>query len=245
MEKLMKIVPWILVIGLFVAVAFAWTKWRQAKYDLSVAEANDRAMVDTVRRYKTEFENAASKFQLQEKINQDSLKQLETALGTAVREQRLTARALQSARIETERVRKSLESQISMLETVSPEGREERIEALVLDKGNVKPDEVPIVGEIVVAIPADTLQSAEWELSLELLPFEIQTSLACSPEKDAVAVFQTPPWATATPTLGVVDPEICHGPRPKMFAGLQLSAGNLLIGGAMGAALALLATAVF
>ena len=96
----------------------------QAKYDLSVTEANIRALQAEVERWKTESENAASRFQLQEKIDQDSVKQLQSALGLAVREQQLTTKALQSAELAFSTVQRSNAAMVSMIGVTNPEGRE-------------------------------------------------------------------------------------------------------------------------
>jgi hypothetical protein len=249
--KYTKYIPWVVVSGLALALIFTTTAMLQAKYDLSVSAANIRAEQATTQRWKTQAENAATRFQLQMEINQDSLQDLETALGAAIREQELTVRALQRTELAFEAVQASNQALVSMMNTVSPSGRPERLEVFVLDEDSVETNEqgdfteLPVVGEIVVAIPQDPEIDAEIETVLSLLPFEIETGIACTPEKDAVAIFQTPGWMTASPRLGVVEPEVCHGPRPNLFLGMELSVGNLALGGAVGAGLALLLTAVF
>lgn len=245
MERAFKIVPWIIALGLLAGLVFTTTRMLQAKYDLSVSEANIRALQAEVERWQTETENAASRFQLQQKIDQDSVKKLESALGLAVREQQLTTKALQSAELAFSTVQRSNDAMLSLLEVKNPEGREERIEVFLLEEDGLTEGQLPVVGEIIVAVPADDEQPAELETSFTLLPFKIETALGCTPQKDATVVLQTPPWVTATPALGQVDPEVCHGERPSTLLGLNVTAGSLVVGGAIGAALMALLVAVF
>lgn len=249
--KLLKWLPWLLVVGLFAVAVIASTKMLQAQYDLAVSEANVRAQEATTLRWQTVAENAATRFQMQQEINEDSIKALNTALGHAIEKQELTLKSLQATELAFQSVQKSNEALLSLMNVLSPSGRPERLEVFVLDEDSIAVmddssfAELPIVGEIVVTIPADTLQAAEIETVLSLLPFKITTGLGCTPEKDAVAVFETPSWVEATPQMGQVEPEVCHGPRPNLLLGLKVEAGSLAIGAGLGAVITALLIGIF
>ena len=210
-----------------------------ARYDRDVAEANVRALGDTVRIFRGEAESAderatvaATRFQEQREINSDSIRQLRTALGRASEQLRLRTRALTEAEVRFDRVQVSLDSAMVELSNVfSPQGRPERIAAFQKETDLVDAD-------VVVTVSWDTAQSIEVELVAMVKPFDLTYSLGCSPENDAVATFEAPEGITATPRMGTVSPEICFGERPSLTSGFKLSVGNMflraLIGGIAG-----------
>jgi len=102
----------IVVIAIVVLIAMggiAWTLVAQAKWDTSVAEANTRALQDTVRVYQGiaqglegelgEKTRAATLMQEQLTINSDSIQGLNTGLGVASRALQLSQRALSRAEV--------------------------------------------------------------------------------------------------------------------------------------------------
>ena len=172
---------------------------------------------------------ARSLFQLQQEIDSDSIAQLETALGSAVREQELTVRALERVEVELDRVSSSNLSLVDLLGVLSPSGRPEDLHVHQMEGP-------PVEGEIVVAVPRDTALAAEWEVELEVSPFTMTYALGCTTAGDAAATFETPPWVSVTPQQGTVDPLVCQGPRPTLGGGIQFTLGNALVWGGLGAA---------
>jgi hypothetical protein len=220
----------VLGIGVFVT----YTRMLQAQYDMRVAEANQRALTAEVQEWQSKAELAdslrtvaRSLFQLQQEIDSDSIASLASALGTAVREQELTVRALERVEVELDRVSASNVSLVDMLGVLSPTGRPEDLHVHQLEGP-------PIQGEIVVTVPLDTTLQAEWETRLEVTPFALTYALGCTPEGDASANFEAPPWVSVTPQRGSVDPLVCQGPRPTFGGGIQFTLGNALVWGGLG-----------
>jgi len=182
-----------------------------ARRAASIAEANMRALTDTVVLYKTEVSTAASRFQLQQKINSDSIAHLKTALGQATRDRDLTHVALTDAEIQIGRLEQERDQALTELANVfSPNGRPERIAAFQFDSTFVQTD-------IVVVVPWDTAQSIEVVMVATYKPIPMTYSLSCTPQHDAVATFESPPGVVIRPLLGQVDDEVCH-PKPRSFA---------------------------
>lgn len=206
-----------------------------ARYDRDVAEANVRAFQDTVRIFQAEAETAgerataaATRFQAQREIDNDSILALGNALGEASRTLQLRTRALTEAEVSFESVQASLDSALVELTNVlSPDGRPERVVAFQKETDLVDAD-------IVVTVPWDTAQSVEVELFATVNPFEMTYSLGCTPENDAVATFQTPDGILATPSQGTVNPEVCFGERPSLGSGFKISMGNMALGALIG-----------
>jgi hypothetical protein len=243
-----KQIATLVVIFLLVgAVAVLGWQVAGARWDREVAEANVRALQDTVRIFQADATDAesrattaATRFQEQREIDSDSIRELSSALGRAARELNLRQRALTQAQVEFETVQSSLDQALVELEDVrNPQGRPERIAAFQEENDLVQAD-------IVVAVPWDTTQGIEVELVTMVKPFELTYSLACSPDNDAVATFQTPQGITARPRMGTVAPQICFGERPSLGSGFKLSFGNLFLGALIGGVAGLLiGTTVF
>lgn len=229
---------WIIAALLVGYGIYATQALRGERWDSSVAEANLRTANDTLRVYRASVGSltvAASimQFQLPGFDVTDSLSKLQTALGIATRDLDLTNKALTRAEVAFEAVQSSL-NQLVEMNVASPQGRHERLAAFVLDEESV-------AGEIVVTVPADTSLAIELETHLQPKPFTLTYALGCTPEKEAVATFETPSWIVATPEKGQVTPEICHGSRPSLFsASLTLTPGGMLVGGLMVFGLAVL-----
>lgn len=227
---------------LLIAVVAGVTFGIQGRYDASVARTNLAAEKDTVRVYRDSTNTlttaaAVMQFQLPSFNVTDSLSKLQTALGIATRELELTNKALTRAEVSFDAVQASLEQLVEM-NVFSPTGREERLSAFVLDEELVE-------GEIVVVIPADTALPVEIETRLLPKPFDLTYALGCTPEKEAVATFETPAGIVAVPKKGQVDPVICHGSRPSLFsAGLTITPGGFLVGGAVATVIMLVLTGI-
>ena len=208
----------LLLIAAGSAFGIAMGKLGEAKRQQSISEANLRAERDTVRIFRSRAELAdilqtlaAVRFQLQVRIDSDSITKLGTALSEATEALNLTHVALTQAIVEQKRTQASLDEAIVELANVmNPEGRQERIAAFQLDTTFVQAD-------IVVVVPQDTSQGIELEVVFSPKPFDLTYSLACTPEHDAVATFESPLGITIRPSKGIVNPEICH-PKSSSFA---------------------------
>lgn len=227
----------VLVVVLLLVSAAAVLAWQYAgaRWDRRVAEANLRALQDTVRVFRSRAGMAdsvatvaATRFQRQRKIDSDSIAKLSSALGEATRQLDLNHKVLTDARVEIETVQASLDSALVELTNVlSPSGRPERIAAFQKSTDLVDAD-------VVVAVPWDTAQGIEVELVATVKPFDLTYSLSCTPQNDAVATFQAPAGITARPRMGTVAPEICFGERPSLGSGFEISVGNMALGGLAG-----------
>jgi len=206
-------VGWVLaavVLLLMAVVGFMASQLAESKRETSIANANIRALTDTVAVYKSDLSVAAGLFQLQKIVNSDSIGELETALGAATRDRDLTHVALTDATVEIDRLQTSLDEAVTELSNVTnPEGRPERIAAFQFDTTFVQTD-------VVVVVPWDTSQSIEVELVTTYKPIPFTYALSCTPEYDAVATFESPTGILIRPQLGTVDPIVCH-PRPTSF----------------------------
>jgi len=222
-SKAIKIGVTILVVLLIGAVGVLGSQLANAKRNESIANANIRALNDTVRVYQTKVTDAANLFQFQAEIDSDSIAKLNTALGAATRDLELEHVAITEAIVQIRKTQASLDSALVELTNVTnPEGRPERIAAFQLDTTFVQAD-------IVVVVPADTSLGIEVEVVFFPKPFKITTSLACTPDHDAVATFETPPGILATPEMGTVDPRMCH-PKSSFFS-MNLNLGSFVYGG--------------
>ena len=234
---------WIIALILLLVVAgsafdIAMEKLGEAKRQQSISEANLRAERDTVRIFRSKAELsdalqtlAATRFQLQARIDSDSITKLGTALGGATRALDLTHVALTQAIVKQKRTQASLnEALVELANVTNPEGRSERIAAFQLDTTFVQAD-------IVVVVPQDTSQGIELEVVFSPKPFNLTYSLACTPEHDAVVTFESPLGIVIRSSMGTVKPEICH-PKSSSFAFRLFvpNLGKILYGGA-GAAL--------
>jgi len=194
----------IAIVVLIATVGILAHQLSNARRDASIAEVNGRALTDTVRVYKTEVSNAASRFQLQQEINSDSIRKLHTALGQSAREHNTTQVAFTEAELQIDQLQTSLDSALTELTNVlSPTGRPERIAAFQFDTTFVQTD-------VVVVVPWDTAQGIEVELFTTYKPINIGYSLGCTPQHDAVATFESPPGIVIRPRMGTVDPTVCH-----------------------------------
>jgi len=199
-----------LVLILVATIGIMAQSLANSKRETSIANANIRALTDTVQVYQSEASNAAARLQLQQVINSDSIAELNTALGEATRDKDLTHVALTDATVEIDRLQTSLDEAVTELSNVTnPEGRPERIAAFQFDTTFVQTD-------VVVVVPWDTSQSIEVELVTTYKPIPFTYALSCTPEYDAVATFESPTGILIRPQLGTVDPFVCH-PRPTSF----------------------------
>lgn len=237
----------ILVVAAVVLIgisAVAWTLVAQAKWDTSVAEANTRALSDTVRVYKSvvialngelgERTRAATLMQEQRTIDSDSISGLNTALGVASNALDLTHKALSRAEV-------SFDSLFATIEADSAPTVDKITGDIIATFTVTGP---PIEGTATVVIQEDVqeqVKSIIFRPRLFVTPFEFTYSLACTPQLDAVATFESPEWVAMTPQRGRVAPEVCHGDRPTFGQGFSVSLGSFGLGAGVGAAV----TAVF
>ena len=213
----------ILLLLLVGTVGVLASQLANAKRDASIAEANNRALVDTVRIFRTDASNAANLFQLQVEFDSDSIAGLNTALGEATRQMDLDHVVITEAVIEIDRLQTSLDSAVTELTNVTnPEGRPERIAAFQFDTTFVQTD-------VVVVVPWDTAQGIEVEVVTTYKPINIAYSLACTPQHDAVATFESPPGMVIIPRLGMADPTMCH-PKSSFFS-MDLNLGSFVYAG--------------
>jgi len=229
----------IVVIAIVVLIAMggiAWTLVAQAKWDTSVAEANTRALQDTVRVYQGiaqglegelgEKTRAATLMQEQLTINSDSIRGLNTGLGVASRALQLSQRALSRAEVSFD----SLVATIPAVTDVVDEVTGERTATFTVEGP-------PIEGTATVVVPPTTARPILFQPRLFVTPFGFTYALGCTPQLDAVVTFESPTWVTMTPQRGIVEPEVCHGDRPTLGQGFQISLGNFAIGAGVGSVL--------
>lgn len=232
----------IVVIAIVVLIAvggIAWTLVAQAKWDTSVAEANTRALQDTVRVYQGTVRSlngeliartrAATLMQEQRTIDSDSISGLNTALGVASNALDLTHKALSSAKV-------SFDSLFATIEADSAPTVDEITGDLLATFTIIGP---PIEGTATVAVKKNAeagVESILFRPRLFVTPFEFTYSLGCTPQLDAVATFESPEWVRMTPRRGMVAPEVCHGDRPTLGQGFSVSLGSFGLGAGVGAA---------
>ena len=121
---------------------------------------------------------------------------------------------------------------------VSPQGRHERLAAFTIEDTIANP---LVEGEIVVTVPSDTAIPIELTTRLRPRDFTIVYGLGCTPQREAVAAFETPAGIVAIPQKGQVDPVVCHGTRPNLFSfNLTMTPLGLGVGGAIGLAFGIL-----
>ena len=228
----------ILVVAAVVLIgisAVAWTLVAQAKWDTSIAKTNTRALLDTVRVYKGtvaglegelgERTRAATLMQEQRTIDSDSISGLNTALGVASSALDLTHKVISRAKV-------SFDSLFATIEADSAPTVDEATGDLLATFTIEGP---PIEGTATVVV-GENLGSILFRPRLFVSPFEFTYDLACTPQLDAVATFESPEWVRMTPQRGVVAPEVCHGDRPTLGQGFSVSIGNIGIGMGIGAA---------
>ena len=228
----------ILVVAAVVLIgisAVAWTLVAQAKWDTSVAEANTRALSDTVRVYQGiakglegelgERTRAATLMQEQLTINSDSISGLNTALGVASSALKLSQRALSRAEVSFDSLFATIEADSAIV-----------VDELTGDRVATFTIEGPPIEGTATVVVQENVQSIIFQPRLFVSPFEFTYALGCTPELDAVVVFESPAWVRMTPQRGVVAPEVCHGDRPTFGQGFSVSIGNIGIGMGIGAA---------
>ncbi len=239
-------VAWILAAVLLLAAVIAGNFALGAKWDRSLAAANLSAEKDTVRVYRDSTNTlttaaAVMQFQIPNFDVTDSLSKLQSALGMATRDLELTNKALTKAEVDFQVVLADYTRLVEMT-VLSPQGRPERLAAFTLEDTIANP---LVEGEIVVTVPADTALDIELTTHLRPRPFTFTYALGCTPNKEAVAAFETPAGIVARPEKGQVDPVICHGTRPSLFsAGFTITPGGFLVGGAVATVIVLVLTGI-
>lgn len=230
----------IVVIAIVLLLAMggiAWTLVAQAKWDTSVAEANTRALQDTVRVYQGiaqglegelgEKTRAATLMQEQRTIDSDSIADLGTALGVASAALQLSQRALSRAEVAFD----SLTATIEADSIVVVEETGDRIATFTVEGP-------PIEGTAKVTVPPEeSPRPILFQPSLTVSRFEFTYALGCTPQLDAVVTFESPSWVRMTPQPGIVAPEICHGDRPTLGQGFKISFGSFGLGAGVGSVL--------
>lgn len=238
----------IVVVALVLLLAMggiAWTLVAQAKWDTSVAEANTRALQDTVRVYQGiaqglegelgEKTRAATLMQEQLTINSDSIRGLGTALGVASAALQLSHRALSRAEVAFD----SLVADIEADSVIFVEETGDRIATFTVEGP-------PIEGTAKVVVPPEeSTRRILFQPALTVSSFTFTYALGCTPQLDAVATFESPSWVRMTPQRGIVAPEICHGDRPTLGQGFKISFGSFGLGAGVGATITAILFGVF
>ncbi len=238
----------IVVIAIVVLIAMggiAWTLVAQAKWDTSVAEANTRALQDTVRVYQGiaqglegelgETTRATTLMQEQLTINSDSIRGLGTALGVASAALQLSQRALSRAVVAFD----SLVADIEADSVIVVEETGDRIATFTVTGP-------PIEGTAKVTVPPEeSPRPILFQPALTVSPFMFTYALGCTPQLDAVVTFESPSWVRMTPQPGIVAPEICHGDRPTFGQGFKISFGSFGLGAGVGATITAILFGVF
>lgn len=221
--------------GLVLFAAGTCSRLANAGRDLDVAQANERAAVDTTRRHLVGENQGLSRLAEQRKINFD---ELAAVLGDSIGalEQAFDDRhvrdvaLLQELWVAFDSVTRDNASLNADLLTVSRSGAVFRIVAIDIEGP-------PISGDVDISVPADTTQPAEVEfVSLVVEPFELIYGLGCAGH-DAVVAVQAPDHIQLELKTGRVDPDVCNPPPPRQWFGdiFKLSPSNVLWAGLGGA----------
>ena len=211
--------PWVLFLIAMAGWTFQNYQLGDLQRELTLAEANTRAALDTTRVSAADSVTAATRLANQASIENDSLS---GALAAALADRGATLRTLQRTRVR-------IDSLVALGQTATTD----TIIVTATDTVRVASFELegpPISGAQTVRVgPAITLDSR-----LVVTPFTVSYGVACA-GSDAVFSWDTPDWVSTTFESGAVDPLVCNPlPRASMFS---ISTGKsfwLVAGGLLG-----------
>jgi hypothetical protein len=210
-----------LLLVFFVATTsgFAYL-WRGETRARRVAEANERAALDTTRVHLVDSVASYSRLVQQRQID---IEILDDALQVALNDRNAEARAAATLQISLDSV--TLVAQTPVTDTVEIVGSDTTRVATFELQGP------PIQGQQVVRVTdAITLDSR-----LLVTPFTFAYAVGCA-DSEAVVSWSVPEWVNASFGTGQVDPVVCNPLQPGLF---RIDAGTGLAFG-LGAAITLL-----
>lgn len=229
-----QLIPWILAgVGILFA-AGTCTRLANVERDRDVAQANQRAALDTTRRHLVGENQGLSRLVRQDEIEIDELGALLGKAGDSIaglekafedRHVRDVA-LLQELWVAFDSVTRDNASLNADVLARSRSGAAFRVVAIDIEGP-------PISGDVDISVPADTTQPAEVEfVSLVVAPFDLVYGLGCSGH-DAVVVAQAPAHISLELRPGQVDPDVCNPPAPRQWLGdvFRLSPSNVVWAG--------------
>jgi len=181
-----------------------------------IAEANERAALDTTRITLIDSVAAATRLAVQARIIPDSVSD---ALAEALSDRDAALVAIQRSTIAFDSLVKVGQRPTVEVIEIEPETGDSIRVATFEHEGP------PIEGEQTVRVgPEITLDSR-----LRVSPFTVGFGLACA-DRAPVFTWDTPEWVHATFQSGTVDPVVCDPPSPGLFSidvgsGLWFGAG--------------------
>lgn len=220
-EIFLLIVVVILGIGLAATVALA-NGWRRER---DIAEANERAALDTTRIHLVDSLRASSRLVEQREID---IENLDAALQVALRDRDADAVTLT-------RLQFSFDSVVVVAQTPDTDTVFVDLQGDTIREASFAHAGPPIEGTSTVRVGprrAITLDSR-----LTVSPFAATYSLGCA-RSDAVVSWSVPDWVNASFEAGLVDPAVCNPLQPGLF---HIDVGDGLAFG-LGAASTLLVT---
>ncbi len=215
----MRVGTIILILILLVVTGLSVRGMSAARRDLAVAEANERAALDTTRTHLRDSVAASTRLAVQAAIIPDSVSD---ALAEALQDRDANLVAFQRSEIAFDSV--VALGQVAAVDTVFVEG-EDTIRVVTFEL-----EGPPIRGEQVVKLtPGTPVPGQARPLSVTLdsrlvvSPFSITYGIACQ-NNDPVFAWKTPDWVTATFAGGTVEPDVCYTPPPTPI--LSISVGK-------------------
>lgn len=179
------------LVGAVLVILLA-TFYFKAIREKRIAEANERAALDTTRIHLVGELRAASLLVQQEDIK---LQELQGALEAGLRDRRAVAKVVQGMRV--------------IIDSLSREHQrpdsETRVDGTRIAMFNQQGP--PIEGRQVVTVTPNTIDLSS---QLRVTPFSIRYGLGCDNHHTAVAVFETPNWVRTEFQRGRVDPGVCN-----------------------------------
>ena len=215
----MKSAPWVLLLLALGGWTYQNYRSGELRRDLTIAEANTRAALDTTRTTLTDSLAAATRLAEQSSVQADSLS---GALADALQDRSAALRSLQRTRIRFDSV-VALAQTPTVDTIVVTENDTIRVASFPLGGP-------PIEGVQTVRVGAMILLDSRLNVS----PFSITYGVACS-GSDAVFAWETPPWVRTSFESGTIDPLVCN-PAPRASL-LTVNAGKtiwLVAGGLLG-----------
>lgn len=213
----MKYAPWIL----FLASMGGWTyqsyRSGELQRELTIAEANERAALDTTRFTLTDSVAAATRLAEQAAIETDSLS---GALAAALEDRSAALVTLQRTRVQ-------IDSLVALAQTPTTD----TVIVTQADTVRVATFELrgpPISGTQTVRAGALILLDSRLKVS----PFSVTYGVACS-GSDAVFTWDTPRWITTSFQGGKVDPRVCNPPPARSLFSISTGKSLWLVAGGL------------
>lgn len=200
----------VFLIGTTSGFAYAWRGESRAR---RVAEANERAALDTTRMHLVDSLAAYSRLVEQRSID---IENLDAALQVAIRERDAEAVAFNRLQFRFDSLVTVGQTPVTDTVFVDPQGDSIRQAEFTQIGPPIEGSQTVQVGPRRLGNPI-TLDSR-----LRVSPFAASYSLGCA-ESDAVVSWSVPDWVNASFEAGLVDPAICTPLQPGL---LHIDAGD-------------------